>query len=466
MNSPAAPPLCRVTIVAPRRRVDLSMPTDVPLSYMLPTLLRAAGENLADAGLAHSGWVLQRLDDAPLDPAQDLAALGVRDGEILYFRPRSAQLPELAFDDVADVIASGIRERSDRWRPTTTRSFGLGVAGAALAVGAVVIALSGPSWIFPAISAAVVALITLIAAGALSRALGDSGAGAVLGYAALPYAFLAGLLAPARSTLQLDDLGAPHMLAGFGVLAFGAFLAAFIVVDGLPVFLGTAIAALLGVAGSLVAFFVPDLEPAGLAALLAVIALSFTAAVPSLAFRFARLPLPPIPTNAEDLKNDTETVDGRSVLSRTAAADRYATGLVACIAMISLGALLFLFGAGGWAAPSTMAALSLSLLLRSRVFRSVAQRAWLMVAGLTGLGLLAVDTALNHGQLVALAAGLLPLLLVGGIVVAMSLWLPDNRPTPFWGRAGDIIDMIVVIALIPLALAVLDIYARVRGLAG
>ncbi|MEW2358904.1 type VII secretion integral membrane protein EccD [Spirillospora sp. NPDC029432] len=455
-----------MTIVAPRRRVDLSMPTDVPLSYMLPTLLRAAGENLADAGLAHSGWVLQRLDDAPFDPARDLSALGVRDGEILYFRPRSAQLPELAFDDVADVIASGIKERSDRWRPTTTRSFGMGVAAAALLVGAVIIALSGPPWIVPAIAAGIVALITVVASGALSRAFGDAGAGKILGYAALPYAFLAGLLAPARKTLEITDLGAPHMLAGCGALALTAIIAAFLIVDGLPTFLGVAIAAMLGAIGSVVAFFVDGLEPAGIAAVAAVIAMAFTAAIPALAFRLARLPLPPIPTSAEDLKNDTETVDGRSVLSRTGAADAFATGLVACICITALGALFFLFTADGWAAAATTAAMSLSLLLRSRVFRSVAQRSWLMVSGLTGLALLTIGTALDYGQAVSLAAALVPLLLISGIVVGMVMWLPDNRPTPFWGRAGDIIDMIVVITLIPLALWVLDIYSRVRGLAG
>ncbi|MFI0350682.1 type VII secretion integral membrane protein EccD [Actinomadura sp. 9N407] len=455
-----------MTIVAPRRRVDLSMPTDVPLSYMLPTLLRAAGENLADAGLAHSGWVLQRLDDAPFDPARDLATLAVRDGEILYFRPRSAQLPELAFDDVADVIASGIKERNDRWRPTTTRSFGLGVAAAALLVGAAVIALSGPPWIVPAIAAGIVALVTVIAAGALSRAFGDAGAGAVLGYAALPYAFLAGLLAPARSTLDITELGAPHMLAGSGALAFTAIIAAFLIVDGLPVFLGVAVAALFGTIGSAFAFFFTGLEPAGIAAVVAVIAMAFTAAIPSLAFKLARLPLPPIPTNADDLRSDTETVDGRSVLARTGAADKYATGLVACIAITALGALIFLFGAGGWAATATTAAMSLSLLLRSRVFRSVAQRSWLLVSGLIGLGLLTIGTALDHSQAVSLAAALVPLLLIGGIVVGIVMWLPDHRPTPFWGRAGDIIDMMVVITLIPLALAVLDVYSRVRGLAG
>ncbi|REE96584.1 type VII secretion integral membrane protein EccD [Thermomonospora umbrina] len=466
MNAPAGLELCRVTIVAPRRRIDLSLPSDVPLAHMLPTLLRAAGADLADAGLAHSGWVLQRLDEAPFDLAQNLGQLGVKDGEILYFRPRLAQLPELSFDDVADVIASGIRERPDRWRPATTRGFWLNGAAAALLVGAAVIALSGPPWIAPAIAAGAVALIALIGAAMLSRAFGDSGAGTMLGYVALPHAFLAGLLGPADSDMALLEAGAPHLLAACGVTTLAALIAAFAVADGLPPFLGVFFAGLFGLLGAGIAFFVDGRPPAGIASTIAVVLMAFAALVPSLSFKLARLPLPPVPANADELRNDTEVVDGRTVLTRTAAANRFATGLVACISLVSIGALLFLSTEDGWIAPTLTAMMSVSLLLRARVFGGIAQRAWLLTAGLIGLGLLEVHTALTGGQVAALAMALVPLVLITGIVIAVVLWLPDHRPTPFWGRAGDIIDLLVVITLIPLALGVLDVYTSVRGLAG
>ncbi|MBW8485254.1 type VII secretion integral membrane protein EccD [Actinomadura parmotrematis] len=458
--------LSRVTIVAPRRRIDVSLPSDVPLAHMLPTLLRAAGEQMADAGLAHSGWVLQRLDEGGFDPSQTLSALGVRDGEILYFRPRMAQLPEMSFDDVADVIATGIKDRSDRWRPTTTRAYGLGAAAAALTVGAAVIALSGPPWLAPAGAAGLIALIGVIVAAMLSRAYGDSGAGAVLGYAILPHAFLAGLLAPARDRTALLDLGAPHLLAGFGVLTLFAVIAMFAVADGLPVFLGAAIAGVVGAAGAAVGFVTSGLPAAGIAAVCAVVVMMFIGAIPGLAFKLARMPLPPVPGSAEELRRDTENVDGRAVLARTAAADRFATGLIAAIALVSAGAMLALAAAGGWAARATIAAMALSLLLRARVFRGLAQRAWMLVAGLTGLGLLALSAAGTGDQYVVLAATLVPLLAVTGIVIGVTMWLPAHKPTPFWGRAGDILDILVMIALIPLALAVLDVFSRVRGLAG
>ncbi|MEK8108407.1 EsaB/YukD family protein [Micromonospora sp. M12] len=76
--------------MAPRTRMDLALPSDVPMADLLPTLLRYAGEDMADEGARHGGWALSRLGGAPLDGGRTVAQLGVRDGEVLYFNPRSA----------------------------------------------------------------------------------------------------------------------------------------------------------------------------------------------------------------------------------------------------------------------------------------------------------------------------------------------------------------------------------------
>lgn len=466
MSSTAGTDLSRITIVAPQRRIDLSIPSDVPLAHMMPTLLRAAGTGLADAGLAHSGWVLQRLDGPPLDLGRSLNQLGVRNGDILYFRPRMAQIPEMSFDDVADVIATGIRDRSDRWRPHTTRSFGLGAVAAVLAVGAIAIALSGSPWTAPAIAAGIVALVLLIGAMALSRAFGDSGAGTVLGHAAVPYGFLAGLLAPARRGMDITHVGAPHLLAGFGAAMLVAVIAGFAVADGVPTFLGVSAAAAVGTVAAGIGYAFPGLPPAGIAATVAAVVMMFTALIPTLSFRLARLPLPPVPTSAEDLRRDTQNIDGRLVLDRTATADRFATGMAAAVALVAIGALLLLAGSSRWSGPVTAAVMSASLLLRARVFRGRAQRAWMLTAGLLGLAALDIGLALRGDQVTTLAGVLLPLLVLAGVLAGLSVWLPGHRPSPFWGRAGDIVDMLIIISLIPLALAALDLYSTIRGLKG
>jgi type VII secretion integral membrane protein EccD len=458
--------LCRITIVAPGRRIDLSLPAEVPLVQMLPTLLRAAGRDLADAGLAHSGWVLQRLDGPPLENGLSLAQLDVRDGEVLYFRPRMTLIPELVYDDVADVVATGKKDRADRWRPETTRRFGLFAGAAALVLGVVPVLAAGPPWPAAAVAAAIVALAMVILGVALSRAVGDSTGGAALGYAALPYAFLAGLLAPARAHLPLLDVGAPHLLAAFAATTVIAVLAGFGVADGLPWFVGVGFAGIVGTVATAVTIAFPGVRPAGVAAGAVVIVVALSALIPTLSFRLARVPLPPIPTSAEDLRGESTVVDGKSLLRRAGVADRFATGLVAGIALVAAVALLFLAFSRGTAGPVMAAVLAVSLLLRARIFRGRSQRGWMLVVGLGGLGLLDIALSLRGSPAETLAPVLPAVLLVAAITLTMAMWLPGHRPSPFWGRAGDIVDMIAIVALVPLALAVLQVYPKVRGLGG
>ena len=52
VNQVTAIPLCRVTVVTPRRRVDLAVPSDLPLSHLLPDLLAATGESAEEVAPA------------------------------------------------------------------------------------------------------------------------------------------------------------------------------------------------------------------------------------------------------------------------------------------------------------------------------------------------------------------------------------------------------------------------------
>ncbi|WP_243422424.1 type VII secretion integral membrane protein EccD [Micromonospora globispora] len=137
--------LSRITIVAPRTRMDLALPSDVPLADLLPTLLRYAGEDLADEGVRHGGWSLSRLGGQPLDGGRTAAQLGVRDGEVLYFNPRVSAAPEIVFDDVVDAVATATNQRPGTWQVGTTRAFAVLFAGAALAAGAAAALLAGRS---------------------------------------------------------------------------------------------------------------------------------------------------------------------------------------------------------------------------------------------------------------------------------------------------------------------------------
>ncbi|MET8138833.1 type VII secretion integral membrane protein EccD [Sphaerisporangium sp. NPDC005288] len=454
--------MTRVTIVTPRKRIDLAIPSDLPLAHVLPNLLGAVGENGDESVLSTTGWVIQRVGGRALPLDASMTALGVRDGEVLYLLPRPSELPEAVFDDVADTIATGIKERSGRWQPRHTRATGLGVAVAFLVSGALALTVSGPPWTLPTVVTGLLAFLLVGAGAALSRALGDSAAGAVIGYTALPYAFLAGLLAPAKDVGMLW-FGAPNLLAAFAMTALTATVAGWAIAEGLPNFFGVMVASMAGAAGAAIVMVWHPPAP-GVAALLVAIVLACTPLIPTLSFRLARLPLPAAPKNAEELRADNQELDGPDVKRRAVEAERFATGLAAGVALVALSAELLLLGTGGWTGRAMLVVLALALMLRARVFHGVGQRVWLAGTGAAGLLTVLVGAALTGpGTALLVVPGLLG---VAAVAAGMGLFLPQRRPTPFWGRAGDILEFALITALFPLALGVLDVYTWIRGLAG
>ncbi|MFD0785306.1 type VII secretion integral membrane protein EccD, partial [Micromonospora azadirachtae] len=144
MSVTAPAEMCRLVVSGPGRQIEVAVPANVLVADLLPALLHHLGDNLADAGLAHGGWVLQRLAGPPLDEESTVALLGLQDGETVYLRPRADQLPPVDFDDLADGIATGVRTRSGLWRPEMIRWVALGAFVLLSGLGAVTLALPGP----------------------------------------------------------------------------------------------------------------------------------------------------------------------------------------------------------------------------------------------------------------------------------------------------------------------------------
>jgi type VII secretion integral membrane protein EccD len=451
MNPVVAGDVCRITVVGPRHQVDLSLPAGVPFAQLFPAI---AHFSRLDAREAPGGWVLQRLGQRPFPPSVTPAAAGLLDGELVYLRPRVVELPEVLSDDIADEIA-GVHDGPGRWTSVDARRVALCAGALALAAGAIVIARSAlPA---PTAVAGVMTLLLLAAAGSVARAAGDTLAGVVLGYAALPYAFLAGL--DAVGTPHAGGpwpAGAPGALAGFALTALAAVLAAGAVT--LPAFLGPAVAALFGVLACWLAVTWPGLGAAGSAALVATAVLALMPLIPGLAFRLARLRLPPVPASAQDLRDDALLAPAADVRLRAAAADRIVVGAIAAVGLSGAGAEIAL-GLGHAVLPRVMAAvLSGALLLRSRAFPGRAQRLWLIIPGYAGLALLGAAEG-GLAALLALGVG-------AAVVIGVGAWLPGHRPSPFWGRAADVADLLLVAALVALALGVTGVLHYLHGLGG
>src|ERR1700761_8911729 len=92
MSPVVAGDVCRVTVVGPRPQIALALPAGVPFAQLFPAI---AHFSQLDSREAPAGWVLQRLGERPLPPALTPAAAGLLDGELIYLRPRAAELPEM-----------------------------------------------------------------------------------------------------------------------------------------------------------------------------------------------------------------------------------------------------------------------------------------------------------------------------------------------------------------------------------
>jgi len=456
--------LCRITIVAPRTRMDLALPVDATLADVLPTLLRHAGEDPNDPAFLRGGWVLQRLGEPPLDTGARLSGLGVRDGDTLHLRHRDSALPELAFDDVADAMAAATASsRRPAWQTRHTRTAAVTLAAVFLVAAALGLVWSGPPWPLP--GSTLLGLGVLASAGsvALARAFAAPRAGVVVAGTAVAFGFAGG------STLVAGDqpvgnVGAPGLLVGSAVALLFAVVAALGLVTGRDGFLAIVAAALVGVvAGAVRAAGV--LDPPGVAAATVAVLLVLTPLLPAAAARVGRLPMPGLPTGADDLRRIADTLPGPAVMRQAMAADRTLTALLAATAAVATVCMFWVVRDGAWYGAALSSAVGLALYLRARHLTGLTQRIWLLACG-TGALLLGLHalTRWTTGPLLVV----LPLALAAAAVAALA-WavrMADRRLTPYWGRFGDLLEVLLLLSVIPLALGVAGTYTAVRNLLG
>ncbi|MFG1659515.1 type VII secretion integral membrane protein EccD [Micromonospora chersina] len=461
--------LARVTISAPRRRVDVALPEQVPLAELLPEVLRHAGEGLADDGERHGGWVLRRTDGAALATAQALLPQGVRDGEVLHLVPARAEWPELEYDDVVEAIADGARRRGAAWSSHATRAAALAGAGVPLAVGLLAVLAAGPGPRDGWPVAAVVALLLVLAATAASRAYGDGPVGATLGGYALPWAAAAGALAvgsgdPVGPFWPLRWVGAPELLAGSVALLLVSVLGLLGVASRSRVFLAGATTGAAGAVAGVGGLF---LDPAGAAAVLLCALVFALGGLPLLAIRLGKVPLPPItlPEPAGGPPGVRDLPDRGRVHAAVARTEEMLTGMLLGHAVLAVVAVAVLAATGGLAGRLLVAVGCGVLLLRSRLFVAVRHRVPAVAAGLAGYALLGAVLAGRSDPTGRLALSL------GGLVLALVAVAAGatyaRRPvSPYLGRLADLTDTALVVAVVPVACAVLDLYDRARGLLG
>jgi type VII secretion integral membrane protein EccD len=450
---------CRLTIISSTLRTDLAVPVQIPVAELLSIVVSGLGRDAADEGAAEGGWVLQRATEAPLDPAASVAASQLRDGDVLYLRTRATQLPEAAFDDVLDAVASGVLTRTARWQPMHTMRAAVGFASALLAYAVATVLLLGPGWAPSTITAGAGAVLLMLAAAAVGRAYRRPGPALVAAGFAVLFATACGAMA-VGGTHRLWEFGGPQFLVASCAAALGATVALLALGAGVPGFVGVITAALLTAIGTGVAS-ATTLSAFGTASVVATAGLAISPLLATVSFKLSRLPLPSIPLDAADLRRETGTIDAGRILAQAVRADEFLTGLVGGVALAVAGAAVLLVS-GGVSERVLAVVLGVICLLRGRLFSGRGQRVLLLIA--SGGSLLAVLVAASADArgTSRILAFVVPAVLVAVLLFALGVVLPGRRYTPPWSRAADVLESLLVLSVIPLALAVMGVYGAIR----
>lgn len=453
--------LAKVTITTPKRLIDVALPEDVAAAELLPHILRHAGEDAADAGERHAGWLLRRPTGEYLEPDKTLGAQQVLDGELLHLVPGQQEWPELEYEDLVETIASGARRHGRSWGKAATRRCGLALCGAALLAGTLLTLRFEPPWLVPGITLLVAAVVLMAAGVVVARAVPDAHAAVVLAGCGLPYAFLGGLVVTAPDHAGLADVGAAQLrLALIALLVFG--VAGYVGVTALPRVFAAAI--MTGVLGALGATLAGGLGTDAAAAVVLAAGIGLLPGYPMLAIRLGRLPFPALPQRPADLLADEPPPPKAGVYEAAARTDEILSGLLAGLAVVGVACSIVLVADGRQARVLLVTLAAVALLLRARLFPIPRQRLPLLLSGSLLIVMLAGSLAVgatDRGDVILMLLavfGLAFLLAAAGVVYSRK------NPSPYLGRIGDICDVLAILALIPFAAYIAGFFTYVQGL--
>ena len=492
------PPFCRLTVLAPRTRVHVAMPTDLPVAELVPMVLELVGEPAP--GGPPQPWRLFTADGRALPAGATLPELGVREGDLLRVAPTGPAPPPAMCDDPVEALA--VSGRSEAVAGRRIRSVAgplLGGASAALLVGwptpavldlpdlridlasrsaliliaalAAVAGLAGASWLVrhPGSRPGTEAPPTEAhptdnprsPGGRLSSSVPNHPTATAAALAAVPMAAAAGWLAWPE-TPDPSRLLVAAVAAGSAAAAAQAALRL-----AHPVLVGVVIGAVpTGVAALAVTHL--SIRPTAAAVGTGAVALVVGPLLPRAALWLSGVPRPVVPADTAELVAADHGPDlwpPAELATRAGLARTHLAGLVGGCAVVAGAAALPAATVPGWTGPA-FAAVTVALLgLRARSFVDPGPaRALAGSALLAGIGLAAVLAW--SGVPWARPAAVLGLLLT-----ATALGCADfrSRPagtagSPVRRRAVDIGEGLLTALVLPLAFGALDLYRIVRGL--
>ncbi|MFE7796273.1 type VII secretion integral membrane protein EccD [Nocardia sp. NPDC057440] len=480
----AEPELCRVSVIGGNTQLDVGLPATVPIATFIGDLVALIESRNPDVVESDDGdtplhtehWTLARLGRDAIAPSRSLTEAEVYDGELLVLRSVTAKESPALFDDVIDAVSRLTADDFRGWSPAAARWTGLIAAVVAVVLAIAVLAggRAHSGGLAAPFLATGVAIIATVAAGIAARKYRDQLTATWLSLCALLLFFGGAVLfVPGR-------VGSPPLLLGFSVTVVAAAVVYRATATGAALCAAAVTTALFGGVAALVRMVWDPALPK-IAAGMLVAAITMISMVPRLAAVFARLPVPPVPTAGGAIDpadhEPRPTIEGIGAIGATAlpsaaglgqrarAANNYQTGmLVGC----SLAAVFGALGAADplgftrWQGIALAVIAAVILALRGRSFADLVQACVLIAAGcLIVLGLV-TGLALGDADLVLLA-GMLLLAFAAGVVV-FGVIGPHLEVTPVTRRAMEIVEYLLIVAVIPLVLWIMGVYSMARNL--
>jgi type VII secretion integral membrane protein EccD len=442
----------RVTIVGSTRRATLVVPNDEAVGALIPHLMELLGEKTATVARP---LALVRLTGEQLDVTQSAADQAIADGELLHLLRLDEAPPPPEVSDVTDAVSETLGDRGGLWSSRfrmATAATAIGVLS--LAAAQVCLAATTP-WLAALPAAFWLFCVLAGLASGLARLAWPATAflGAALGLS-LPTAEIVAVAMRGTAAFGFTVLDANAVSFTICLLLIAMWIALGLVAGvgrGIrPALLAAAVGTLGGVLGAVLLLLgVPVTQASAVIATLAVIGCGL---IPWYAMSASGL------TGLDDQVMTGRLARRSDVLSTVGDAYRtltWSTFAVAGVLTVSLIGLvisnnLWAVGLGG--------AIVVITSLRTRAFPLAAQVIALWAATLIAV---LVGVLWQLGNAPAIAATVFGLLaLVVAIIAGMR---PARHQRASLRRAGNVIESLAVIALIPLLIGTFDVYSQLLG---
>jgi type VII secretion integral membrane protein EccD len=428
-------PLCRLAVQHGPQTVDLALPGDAPIGVLLPSIvdLVSRGAVAADEGRR---WYLSRVGHGRLDETSSLHDNEVRDGELLLLTMTPTPAPVLVPNDPWQAVIDAGDTDSAPTRVTATAA-----CAAAALLGATALVWSGivTHATRHVVTAGVIAAATAIGAAAVRRAHHDSTICVTLSVIAVVFAAIAGLLAVPGGPSTANALLAAAVACSTSVLLLRITHCGAICLAALATFAALTTAA----AACAVAWM---LSVATMGAALATLSLAAVGVAPRLSIAAAGL-TPAMSSPDEGAEED----------SRAITAHRTLTGLVfGSAGAAALGSVLVALEPKG---AVLAAVIGLVMALRSRTHIGALRRTALVVGGATAIAASCATVVVCQPEQANWVC-----LMSTAVGVGMLCGAFGATSNPVARRAVEVLEYVALVAVVPLACWVGDIYALVRGL--